>query len=67
MDGDGSGQVEQHEFIKFSLRDALTRSSTRVLDLFREWDEDGSGKVDKKEFRKAIVTRRLQSTLAATD
>ena len=41
MDGDGSGQVEQHEFIKFSLRDALTRYSTRVLDLFREWDEDG--------------------------
>ena len=26
----------------------------RVIDLFREWDEDASGTVSKKEFRKAM-------------
>ena len=26
----------------------------RVIDLFREWDEDASGSVSKKEFRKAM-------------
>ena len=26
----------------------------RVIDLFREWDEDGDGTVSKKEFRKAM-------------
>ena len=26
----------------------------RVIDLFREWDEDASGSVSKKEFREAM-------------
>tara|TARA_B100000767_G_C19274370_1_gene332740 strand:+ start:185 stop:313 length:129 start_codon:yes stop_codon:yes gene_type:complete len=26
----------------------------RVIDLFREWDENGSGAVTKKEFRVAM-------------
>ena len=26
----------------------------RVIDLFREWDEDASGSVSKREFRKAM-------------
>ena len=26
----------------------------RVIDLFREWDDDGSGTVSKAEFRKAM-------------
>ena len=38
-----------------SLRDSLARSATRVMDLFRKWDDDQSGTVSKKEFRKAIV------------
>ena len=36
------------------LRDALSQNAVRVIDLFREWDEDGSGTVSKKEFRKAM-------------
>ena len=31
-----------------------TKNAKRVVDLFREWDEDGDGTVSKKEFRKAI-------------
>ena len=54
LDADGNGQVDVSEYIRFSLRDALARSSTRVIDLFRQWDEDGSGEIEKKEFRQAI-------------
>ena len=36
------------------LRDALQRSSLRVLDLFREWDTDGDGEISKAEFREAM-------------
>ena len=32
----------------------------RVIDLFREWDEDESGTVSKKEFRKAMPMLGLQ-------
>ena len=54
LDGDKSGKVDMMEYIQFALRDALARSSTRVLDLFREWDEDGSGSISRKEFARAI-------------
>ena len=54
LDEDGSGKVDLHEYVRFSLRDALYRSSERVIDLFRKWDVDESGEIDKKEFRKAI-------------
>ena len=40
--------------VAVELRDALTKNAKRVVDLFREWDEDGDGTVSKKEFRKAI-------------
>ena len=42
------------EYLQWSLKDALARSSSRVVDLFRAWDEDRSGSVDKSEFHKAV-------------
>ena len=42
------------------LRNALSEQAVRVIDLFREWDEDGSGAVDKKEFRKAMPMLGLE-------
>ena len=36
------------------LRDALAKTAVRVIDLFREWDDDGSGKVSRSEFHKAM-------------
>ena len=36
------------------LQEHLCRDAVRVIDLFRDWDDDGNGKVDKKEFRKAM-------------
>ena len=54
LDVDGSGKVDPSEYLQFSLRDALARSSERVCDLFRKWDEDKNGKVDKHEFTRAM-------------
>lgn len=36
------------------LRGMLSANVARVIDLFREWDDDGSGEIDKKEFRQAL-------------
>ena len=36
------------------LRDALSKHAIKVMDLFREWDENGDGNVSKKEFRRAM-------------
>ena len=54
LDGDHSGKVDMHEYLRFALRDALSRSAARVIEIFQEWDEDGSGHIDKREFRRAI-------------
>jgi Ca2+-binding EF-hand superfamily protein len=54
LDEDGSGKVDMSEYLQWSLKDALMRSSSRVVDLFRAWDEDRSGTVDRREFHKAV-------------
>ena len=46
--------ADMAEYMLWSLRDCLQRSSDRVVDLFKAWDEDRSGKIDKKEFTRAI-------------
>merc|ERR1740139_934381 len=48
MDEDSDKSVAEQ------LRDALSKSAVRVIDLFDEWDTDGNGQVSKKEFRKAM-------------
>ena len=40
--------------VQEQLRDALSANAVRVIDLFRDWDEDCSGTVSKREFRKAL-------------
>ena len=46
--------------VQEQLRAALTQNAVRVIDLFREWDEDGDGTVSKQEFRKALPMLGLQ-------
>ena len=53
--------------VAVELRDALTKNAKRVVDLFREWDEDGDGTISKKEFRKAIPLIVLDVPKAAVD
>ena len=36
------------------IRYALKKNAARVIDLFREWDENGDGNVSKQEFRRAM-------------
>lgn len=37
------------------LKKVLNEHGAKLIDLFREWDDDGNGAVDKHEFRKAIA------------
>ena len=39
----------------------------RVIDLFREWDEDGDGTISKKEFRKAMPLLGFDAPRATVD
>ena len=41
-------------YIVLTLVDALCRSSTQVLSIFKAWDVDGSGEIDQREFRQAV-------------
>ena len=49
------------------LRLALSKNAARVIDLFREWDEDKDGKVSKKEFRKAMPALGFDIPVAEID
>jgi len=50
---DGMSVIDQ-------IRYTLKKNAARVLDLFREWDEDGDGQVSKTEFRRAIPMLGLE-------
>ena len=42
------------------LKQALLKNAGRVMDLFREWDQDGDGEITRKEFRGAMVRMGLE-------
>lgn len=50
--GDGSASV--HEYLKYSLAEALYATHLRAIDLFNQWDEEQSGTVDENDFVKAV-------------
>ena len=56
VDADKSGRIEVHEWALFTLRDGLRRSSERVYDLFKQWDEDRSGELSQKEVHRALTS-----------
>ena len=47
-------QVDMSEYVIWALAIAIKESKGRVLDLFKEWDDDKSGFVDVHEFHKAL-------------
>lgn len=63
LDADNSGWVDVHEYVLFSMRDALSRSADRVIDLLRRWDPDGNGLVTRREFGRALRELGFHSTL----
>ena len=66
MDGDGDGQVDSDEMVA-ALKTALKANATRIIDLFKEWDEDGDGTVSKKEFRRAVPMLGLDPVPSKAD
>ena len=54
LDTTRDGRVQMHEYLRYALRDALARSSSRVVELLTEWDTDNSGSIDRREFRRAV-------------
>ena len=64
------GNIErdkESDSIREQLRQTLTANAVRVIDLFREWDEEGNGTVSKKEFRKAMPMLGLQVPMQEVD
>ena len=53
--------------IQEQLRNAITEQAVRVIELFREWDENGDGQVSKKEFRKAMPLLGLEVPTVEVD
>ena len=49
------------------LRDALASASVRVIDLFKDWDDDQSGTVSRKEFHKAMAELQFNVPKEAID
>ena len=49
------------------LRDALSKAAVRVIDLFREWDDDNSGTVSKAEFRHGMSQMGLEAAAEEVD
>jgi Ca2+-binding EF-hand superfamily protein len=43
------------------VKSALSASHSKVLDLFRQWDENGDGKLGKEEFRKVVAMLGIEA------
>ena len=55
------------EVLQRKLREALSLNAVRVIDLFREWDEDKDGIVTQSEFTRALPLLGLQVDKKAAD
>ena len=54
LDADGSGKIDGSEFLLYSLLNAMIMCKSRLIDMFKVWDEDSSGGVSEKEFTMAV-------------
>lgn len=58
----GNGGVTPMQRIENTLARALKTSAVKVMDLFKDWDEDGNGSISKKEFRRAMRGLGVEGT-----
>lgn len=57
-----STRIDKRELtVKERLRRALAANFARVIDLFREWDDDHNGSIDNAEFYRAMAQLGLTS------
>lgn len=61
LDGSSTKSVAEQ------LKEVLVSNRARVLDLFREWDEDGDGLVTQAEFRAAVKALGYSAVRADVD
>ena len=54
LDVTGTGRILKHEYLRFSLRDSLARSCTKISEIMEVWDVDRSGDISLKEFKRAV-------------
>ena len=52
---------------RVQIRDYLSKKAVRVIELFRQWDDDGTGKIEKKEFRRGMKELGLSVSVAQLD
>ena len=48
-------KADESKSVTEQIRDMLTMNAVRVMDLFRDWDEDQTGTITFSEFKRAIV------------
>ena len=53
--------------VQEQLFDILREHKVKLIDLFREWDDDGNGALDKKELRKAVAALGYEAPKADVD
>jgi hypothetical protein len=56
-------RAEDGTSVQQQLRNVLTENRTRVIDLFRDWDEDQSGTISKLEFRRSVAALGYSASL----
>ena len=49
------------------IRDYLSKKGVRVIELFRQWDDDGTGKIEKAEFRRGMKELGLTVSVKQLD
>jgi len=49
------------------LKNILIKHGVRLIDLFREWDDDNNGSIDKRELRTAIAALGYEAPKSAVD
>ena len=49
------------------LRDALSKVAVRVVDLFREWDDDNNGMVSRAEFQRGMQELKFNAPAEEID
>ena len=62
-----SMKIDPSGDVQAQLRDILTANAVRVIDLFRDWDDDNSGMVSKEEFRRGMAEMGLKASTEEVD
>ncbi|KOO33679.1 ankyrin repeat protein [Chrysochromulina tobinii] len=64
------GDEDEQSFkstVETKLAIAIKKNAVRVMDLFRDWDENSDGVISKKEFRRALKNLSLGGTSSDHD